>query len=157
MYKYDEEDPDECASEIEPDGDTQPVTTMSKQCKLDLEFLTNRTRMSRCLGNNSVFGTSSTDTLKRRKYDKYIQSKLKRLRTTVDKNYQIQRNYDALMREIVADIERRLENIHQPNEEDSMFATVYNSEDEYILEVDQVEKERAELRNADHIRVVRNL
>jgi hypothetical protein len=158
----DDEDNFASESEYEQEDDTVPVpsvSTMSKQCQLDLEFLTDRTRMSRLLGKNSVFGSSScapsTDAHKMRKYDKYIQSKLKRLRTTVDKNYQIQRTYDALMREIIADVERRLENLQQPNQEDSMFATVYNSEDEYILEVDQVEKERSELRHADQIRVVR--
>lgn len=157
-----ESESEQCQKEDESDESDTPVLAMSKQCRLDLEFLTDRTRMSRYLGknlgkngNHSVFGTSATDAHKMRKYDKYIQSKLRRLRTTVDKNYQIQRMYDALMREIVADIDRRLETIRQPNEEDSMFATVYNSDDEYILEVDQVEKERSEIRYADQIRVIR--
>ncbi len=69
------------------------------------------------------------------KYDKYIQSKLKRLRSgVIDNNYQIQQSYDALMNAIVADVDRRLDTL-KPDDEDSMFGVVYNSDDEYITEV----------------------
>lgn len=101
------------------------------QCQMDLQLLTDRTKMSKYITKMGA-GKSNVPLPK---YDKFIQSKLKRLRSgVIDNNYQIQHSYDALMNAIVADVDRRMDTL-KPDDEDCMFAVVYNSDDEYITEV----------------------
>ena len=109
----------------------QSVAPSMSRCQMDLQLLTDRTKMSKYIAK--IGAGKSNATLP--KYDKYIQSKLKRLRSgVIDNNYQIQQSYDALMNAIVADVDRRLDTL-KPDDEDSMFGVVYNSDDEYITEV----------------------
>ena len=110
---------------------TTTSTTTTSRCQMDLQLLTDRTKMSKYIAKIGA-GKSNVPLPK---YEKYIQSKLKRLRSgIIDNNYQIQQSYDALMNAIVADVDRRLDTL-KPDDEDSMFGVVYNSDDEYITEV----------------------
>ena len=151
-----DDDPDnDVDDEYAPD---EPYFSLqqSAQFQKDLEFLTNRSKLVQTIGHSNpiIAKERAVQNSKIHRYSKYIQSKLNcmRNRTRVDTNARLQKHYDAFMQELITDIECRLEKILKP-EDDTLFATVYDSDDDYVLDVHNAEQERHGLKHADIINV----
>ena len=132
-------------------------TVLSNIDRLSLECLMNRTKYSRFVSSQGKdFSVDREYKTKLNKYNSYIQAKLQKLRKsdTPDTNVGIQKNFDALMRLIIADIDTRLERFSQ-REDNSLFDDVDDIDDDYIVEVTEHMEERNAIMDAETIRVTK--